>query len=125
MKKKGKLVQGHMVIIIMLMFVFSFLCWEQFVQNIDNMVFLAHEDETLSRTEIFDAYVETVDNTWYDKIYEKKNLNALHSMYVYYTLKEIPSGQVVAGKDDWLFYVEKSDGDSIADYEGTKRYTET
>lgn len=125
MKKKGKLVQGHTVIIIMLMFVFSFLCWKQFVQNIDNMVFLAHEDETLSKTEIFDAYMETVDNTWYDKIYEKKNLNALHSMYVYYTLKEIPSGQVVAGKDDWLFYVEKSDGDSIADYEGTKRYTET
>lgn len=124
MKEKGKWLQGHTVVIIMLMFIFSFLCWKQFLQNKDSMIFTAHEDETLTKAEIFDAYIDTVDLAWYDQIYEKKNLNAMHSMYVYYTLKEIPSGQVVAGKDDWLFYVEKSDGDSIADYEGTKRYTE-
>lgn len=124
MREKKNGFQWHIPIMIMLMFVFSFLCWKQFFQSIDSMVFTAHENETLSKTEIFDEYVETVDNAWYEKIYEKKNLNALHSMYVYTTLKEIPSGQVVAGKDNWLFYVEKSDGDSIADYEGSKRYTE-
>ncbi|MBR4981435.1 MAG: hypothetical protein IKY94_02620 [Lachnospiraceae bacterium] len=124
MKEKGKFLQGHIVIIILLMFVFSFLCWKQFFENIDTMVFTAHENEALSKTEIFDEYIDTVDSAWYDQVFEKKNLNALHSMYVYYTLKEIPSEQVVAGKDDWLFYVEKSDGDSIADYEGTKRYPE-
>ena len=123
MKERGKLFSGQIVIIVILMFVFSFLCWKQFFQNAKDMVFLAHEDETLSELEIFDAYVDTVDSTWYDKIYEKKNLNALHSMYTYYTLKEIPDEQVVAGKDDWLFYVEKIDSDSIAEYEGTDRYT--
>ena len=124
MRKKGKLLQGHIIIIIVLMFIFSFLCWKQFFETMDTIIFTAHENETLSKTEVFDEYVNTVDSAWYDRIFEKKNLNAMHSMYVYYTLKEIPSQQVVAGKDDWLFYVEKSDGDSIAEYEGTKRYTE-
>lgn len=124
MKEKRKHFSGQIVIIIILMFVFSFLCWKQFFQNAKNMVFLAHEDETLSKLEIFDEYIDTVDSFWYDQIYEKKNLNAMHSMYTYYTLKEIPDEQVVAGKEDWLFYVEKIDSDSIAEYEGTDRYTE-
>lgn len=124
MKEKGKLLQGQTVVIIMLVFVFSFLCWRQFFQNIDGLIFTAHEDETLSKSEIFDEYIDTLDSAWYDKIYKKKELNALHSMYTYYTLKEILSSQVVAGKEDWLFYVEKIDSDSIADYEGTDRYTE-
>lgn len=124
MKEKRKHFSGQIVIIIILMFVFSFLCWKQFFQNAKNMVFLAHEDETLSKLEIFDEYIDTVDSFWYDQIYEKKNLNALHSMYTYYTLREIPDEQVVAGKEDWLFYVEKVDSDSIAEYEGTDRYTE-
>ena len=124
MKEKIKLFSIQTMIIIVLMFVFSFLCWKQFFQNTDSLIFLAHEDETLSKLEVFDEYIETVDSGWYDQIYEKKNLNAMHSMYVYYTMNEIPSQQVVAGKDDWLFYVEKSDGDSIAEYEGTDRYSQ-
>lgn len=124
MKEKIKLFSIQTLLITVLMFVFSFLCWKQFFQNTDSLIFLAHEDETLSKLEVFDEYIETVDSGWYDQIYEKKNLNAMHSMYVYYTMNEIPSGQVVAGKDDWLFYVEKSDGDSIAEYEGTDRYSQ-
>lgn len=124
MKEKGKLFQGQTIVIVVLVFVFSFLCWKQFFQNIDHMVFTAHEDEALSKIEIFDEYIDTVDSAWYEQIYKKKELNALHSMYTYGTLKEIPSEQVVAGKDNWLFYVEKTDSDSIADYEGTDRYTE-
>ena len=123
MKEKKNVFPIQTIVIIILMFVFSFLCWKQFFQNMDSMIFVAHEDETLTKLEIFDEYIDTVDSAWYDRIYEKKNLNALHSMYVYYTLKESPSEQVVVGKEDWLFYVEKGERDSIADYEGTDRYT--
>ena len=124
MKEKRKLFSGQTIIIIILMIVFSFLCWKQFFQNRDSVIFLAHEDESLSKLEILDEYIDMVDSAWYEQIYEKKNLNAMHSMFTYYTLKEIPDEQVAAGKEDWLFYVEKIDSDSIAEYEGSKRYTE-
>ena len=77
MKEKIKLFSIQTMIIIVLMFVFSFLCWKQFFQNTDSLIFLAHEDETLSKLEVFDEYIETVDSGWYDQIYEKKNLNIL------------------------------------------------
>ena len=34
------------------------------------------------------------------------------------------SDQVIIGKDGWLFYSSKTDGDPIADYEGTNHYTD-
>lgn len=69
--------------------------------------------------------ITNVLKTYFDD-YEKwvprgKTFNKL----MYYSTGQINSEQVILGKDDWLFYNLKSDGDPLGDYTGSKTYTET
>ncbi|MCR5636174.1 MAG: hypothetical protein K6F76_03220 [Clostridiales bacterium] len=59
---------------------------------------------------------------------EKFEKNVPHGRYINSTLYFLSglnnSDQVIIGKDNWLFYSSRTDGDSIADYEGTNRFTQ-
>lgn len=46
------------------------------------------------------------------------------SKILYKTTGIFSSSQVVLGKDNWLFYSSRNDGDSIADYTGTNNFSE-
>ncbi len=51
-------------------------------------------------------------------------LSRFDSVFTYFALGEVISRQVLLGEENWLFYKSTSDGDSIADFEGTNRYSE-
>ena len=122
-KGKNKGAYWYIGVIFILIFAFSVLCWKQFLGAVSQEIWLSEEVENASFVRQMDEVVTQVDELWYEKIYWKKYLNAIHSVFVYKSLKEVPGNQVLAGKNNWLFYVEKSENDTIADYEGTNRYT--
>jgi alginate O-acetyltransferase complex protein AlgJ len=59
------------------------------------------------------------ENSFTECVCRKFLLSALDIHLRYFLTKEIASRQVLEGKDGWLFYKSKSDGDSMADYQGT------
>ncbi len=71
---------------------------------------------------LFEEVTSYVDRNWI--IDKNEKITEIDSLISYYGLGEVISDQVLAGKDGWLFYKSTSDGDPIADYEGTNRYTE-
>lgn len=72
--------------------------------------------------EYTDKVVNKVD-TWFS-VYKKKDLSKTDTRISYCLTKEVYAVQVLSGKGKWLFYKTKTDGDPIADYEGTNLYTE-
>ncbi|MDO4219257.1 MAG: hypothetical protein Q4C78_04660 [Synergistaceae bacterium] len=57
-------------------------------------------------------------------VYKSLELSSADSLITYLTVGEITSVQVILGKSGWLFYCSKIDGDSIADFEGTNRFSQ-
>ncbi|SFO26494.1 SGNH hydrolase-like domain-containing protein, acetyltransferase AlgX [Pseudobutyrivibrio sp. UC1225] len=70
----------------------------------------------------FDEIVDKIDSKW--SLYKNSEFSNVDSLVTYSVLGEVSSVQVFSGNDRWLFYKSKSDGDSIADYEGTNRYSQ-
>lgn len=69
-----------------------------------------------------DHAVDKIDK-WFS-VYKRKDLSKMDTRVSYYLTKEVYAVQVLSGKGKWLFYKTKTDGDPIADYEGTNLYTE-
>jgi hypothetical protein len=59
-----------------------------------------------------------------DNLQFRNNLISLNSGIDYFCFKRSSSDYVIAGKDKWLFYNRKDDGDPIGCYQGTNLYTE-
>jgi hypothetical protein len=66
----------------------------------------------------FDEYME-------DRIGLKSLLVGLNSRLVYEVLNKTKSDRVVLGKNDWLFYIFKADGDNLSDFLKTNLFTDT
>ena len=103
-------------------FCFSVICWLLFFLDILKADHGNRENKNVNFVGSIEYFMDTIDDTWYDNIFLKTRFNALHSSYMYLSTKEIDSNQVIIGKDDWLFYKDNIDGDTIADFEGTNRY---
>ena len=58
-----------------------------------------------------------------ENIYWNEYFSVLGSNFQYLFTGKIESLQVSQGADGWLFYKSTSDGDSVADFEGTKEYS--
>lgn len=71
-----------------------------------------------------DSISEKLDDKFGKHIFEKPALSALDSIVTRATTGQIISFQVVQGKEGWLFYKHPTDGDCIADFEGTDLYSE-
>lgn len=70
-----------------------------------------------------DGYIDSFNTLWSGTMVNKSKLSEIDSLCTFYITKEIMSSQVIYGKNNWLFYKSTTDGDSIADYEGSNRYT--
>ena len=68
-----------------------------------------------------DRAVLRVGSWW--SVYANYYLSRFDALTTYYGVGEISSSQVLAGSDNWLFYKTKSDGNPIADFEGTNSFT--
>lgn len=84
--------------------------------------FSSEEGKISSMFNSMDLTIGIIDSNWI--VFEESYLSKIDSLVTYYATGEISSVQVVQGSDNWLFYKSKTDGDPIADYEGTNRYTQ-
>ena len=71
-----------------------------------------------------DRFVNHLDRLWDRSIYKKAELSRIDAVLTYLTTGEIASSQVICGIDGWMFYKSPNDGNSMADFEGTNRYSE-
>lgn len=146
--------QWNIVVIILAIFMLSFVSWLQFAWSMGSSLILNFSKDNTTvveevftvQTEIFQGDVEvinetenecgrifsllnlmdsaigTIDSKW--SVYKKGFFSKIDSFVTYYGTGEILSVQVLRGSGNWLFYKSKTDGNSIADYEGTNRYTQ-
>lgn len=70
-----------------------------------------------------DSAVAQIDSKWYSNVYKRSSLSKWDSYITYHVTGEIASSQVLLGSENWLFYKTTTDGDPIADYEGTNPYS--
>lgn len=70
----------------------------------------------------FDTVISKVESKW--SVHKQEEFTKIDSLFTYLVSKEIASVQVVKGENGWLFYKTKSDGNPIADYEGTNSFSE-
>ena len=68
-----------------------------------------------------DKVIDSVGSKW--SVYNKKEFSSIDTRLTYFSTGEISSVQVLSGKNKWLFYKTKTDGDPIGDYEGTNIQT--
>ncbi|MCI9098498.1 MAG: hypothetical protein HFH58_01235 [Lachnospiraceae bacterium] len=111
MKIKVNSYKWHTLVLINGIFLLSVLCWIGFAKNITNNI-------------LSDNGIPKTDFRWNDHVYKKEVLSKIDSVITYLATGKITSSQVVLGEERWLFYKGKTDSDSIADYEGTNRYSE-
>ena len=123
-------VRWHAVIIAVIVLTLSIISWVQFAKEA-NGIFSEQDSSSedpaeAAKLEAFcnaiDEFLGEVDSKW--SVYKKKELSKIDSLITYYGMREVASVQVFAGKDKWLFYKTTTDGDPIADYEGTNLFTQ-
>ena len=135
-------IQWHIKVVVAIVFLLSIVSWMQFARSIvssiiphfsDNKVIEAISDTTNNNSVsdstlpakhqaqnriLYDAYhsidatIEKADSMW-----------SIYTLVTYFGIGEISSVQVIAGSNKWLFYKSRTDGNSIADFEGTNRYS--
>lgn len=74
--------------------------------------------------ETFSEYPSQLEAYVDDHLPFRSKMIELNSLIDYYVLNTSSNSGVTKGKDNWLFYSNKSDGDPMSDYTGRKLYTE-
>ncbi len=148
---KSKL-QWHIIVIVLFMFALSILSWKLFAKDMGNAIISHFKDEetvvenlVASETtkavfktdeevsvssggyisnlcKALDVVIDKIDSRWL--VFRSSDLMKIDSMLTYYALGEIESVQVIGGANNWLFFKSSTDGNSIADYEGTNPYSD-
>ena len=142
MNKKGN---WHITIIVLIILVLSITTWARFAKNGVGVLLDLYQ---LNKTEQEGSYsvnavpagkpsvhmiisrmcdktdgiVKAIDSNW--TVFQDRYLNRIDIWGTYYAIGEITSVQVAGGTNNWLFYKTNVDGDPIADYEGTNRYSQ-
>jgi len=70
-----------------------------------------------------ESVADALNSIWYGNMRGKKELSNIDTVATYLLTGEISSTQTLKGKEGWLFYKTTTDGDPIADYEGTNSFT--
>lgn len=86
---------------------------------ISNLIDVYHKSAGIS-----EKLISGLNEVWNQSIVKKNYWSRVDSLFTYCMTGEVASTQVICGKQKWLFYKSKTDGDPIADYEGTNRYSE-
>ena len=111
MKNKECKPQWYIKLFIIGILLFSSVCWIKSVVEIGGSV---KSDEAIPE----------IKEVWDSGIYQKKNLSHADSIMTYFLTGQIASSQVIKGDEGWLFYKTVTDGNTMADYEGTGHYSE-
>lgn len=83
---------------------------------------VTQDSRMVSLCRLVESAVNRIDSLWY--IFCEPYLSRIDSIATYCATGEISAEQVIKGSDRWLFYGSLSDGDPIADYEGTNAYSQ-
>ncbi|MBR1815773.1 MAG: hypothetical protein IJ763_03640 [Lachnospiraceae bacterium] len=136
--KKGQM-YIHIILLSIAILTYSSMCWINFAKEMlfGNLAYVSYDDteseeksdDSIEKNKIymyaksFDDKIKQFDYRWYNSMYGKDSLSKTDSTITYMTIDEVISNNVLMGNNGWLFYKSKSDGDSIADYEGTNLYS--
>lgn len=82
------------------------------------------KEEGLSLSDLISQLTSYEESHINENIFGNEYFSALGSNFTYFFTGTIESLQVSLGEDDWLFYKSTSDGDSVADFEGTEEYSD-
>lgn len=74
--------------------------------------------------EQMESYLSEVEQWLDDRAPFRNQLIRMNGMLDYYLFDTSPNSNVIKGKDGWLFYNNKADGDPIASYKGEDLLTE-
>lgn len=108
MKKQNQyLEKWYIGVVVLFVMAISAASWFQFAKLSGGQLIREHR-------------IEDVGSNW--SVYEEASLCTVDSLVTYLALGEIKSLQVVKGLGKWLFYSDVTEGDSIADFEGTNIY---
>lgn len=72
----------------------------------------------------YGTFAEEYDNYFNDQLPFRNNLIKLNLLIDYFVFDRSANSKVIIGKDNWLFYDNKDDGDPIGCYQGNNLYTE-
>lgn len=104
----------------------AYLVWPLFRNHVDTE---NHENRDLAEFPKFNLtsindFPNGVENYVNDHLPFRNQLVKLNGMINYFVFKTSTSDSVVIGRDGWLFYANKDDGDPIACYQGKKTVSE-
>lgn len=138
-KPVKKKIQWHIIVIVAMVFLLSIASWLQILNkkaietasdasgnNTASDAALPAQQQAQNRIlydtcRSIDAAIDKADSTW--SVYMKPFFSKIDTIVTYFGIGEIASVQVVAGSNKWLFYKSTIDGNPIADFEGTNRYS--
>ena len=91
------------------------------LENYENRQMVTRPVMTLDNYASFSSDYTSFFN---DNLQFRNNLISLNSKIDYFCFRKSSSDYVIVGKDDWLFYSRKDDGDPISCYQGTNLLSE-
>lgn len=118
----AKIILGAFIVIIC----FSWLWWGLFGSFIDTN---NYENRNLATAPQFTpdnylTYSKDYTNYFNDTMPFRNNLITLNNEIDYFIFHKSSNDNVIIGENNWLFYSQKEDGDSIACYQGSNLYTD-
>lgn len=110
----------------MIVICLSWLLWillAKFVdtENYENRVLATKPELTVDSYKTYPSEYEKYFN---DNMPFRNNLVTMNTAIDYFIFSKSTSGRVVVGKDDWLFYADRGDGNPISCYQGTNLLSE-
>lgn len=122
-----KSVQFAWLLMVIVLFVLPFPLYNLLDGRIDTQ---NHENRELAQKPELDLwnlaeYPQAYDNWMNDNLPFRNQLIAANSLLSISLFRESPSDSVIVGKDGWYFYnsINRNDGDSLADFQGTNLYS--
>jgi len=140
----------HIFIILIIIFCLSVLTWIEFSGNADDLLanlskrtekpeslvsevtdaedistIISKPNKTDSFIHLADTTINEINSMWDESFFQKSRFGRVDSLFSYLTIRDISSTQVVLGKENWLFYKSIDDGNSIEDYTGTNKFSES
>lgn len=124
--KKREIGSGIILIAFIVLICFSGLLWILLEKYVDSTNY--ENRAPVSRPELtgdnYFTYSKEYEKYFNDNIPFRNNLITMNSTIDYFVFKRSTNAKVTVGKDNWLFYTNVLDGDSLADYQGTKLFSE-
>lgn len=132
MKRIKQTLDFPVLLIVIGFMLFSIVCWvnyasitftERIQKHAETQQANNSETGTKEMFRHIDANIKEADRSWYSGIFKKEILSRVDTLMTFFMTGQIASSEVEKGKSKWLFFKSITDGNVIADYEGTNTFS--